>query len=112
MKNDFVKELNRFGGLEFASFRLKEGVSEQDLFKAVDEMVEGLYLREECFLGHCLLKGEDNIYVEMVFATDKESAKYLCQKWGQNNNFAKECLSYLNVMDIESTQINFYKRVK
>ena len=64
MKNDFVKDLNRFGGLEFASFKLKEGVTEQDLFKAVDEMVEGLYLREKCFLGHCLLKGEDNIYVK------------------------------------------------
>lgn len=110
MKNQLQKRIQDFGGLEFASFKLKEGVSEEELFRAVDQMVEGLYKDEECFLGHCLLKDKD-VYVEVVFAKDKESATYLCGKWGQGP-FAKECLSYIDKMDMSSTHIAFYERIK
>ena len=49
--------------MEFSTFKLKRGVSESELFTAVDKMVEGLYSTEEGFLGHAVLKGADDTYV-------------------------------------------------
>lgn len=111
MKDQLKKSIRDFGGMEFASFKLKEGVTEEVLCEAIDEMVEGLYQSEDCFLGHCLLKGDDNVYVDVVFAKDKDSAAYLCGKWGAGQ-FAKECLSYADKMDMSTTHIAFYQRIK
>lgn len=111
MKNQLSEKIATFGGIEFATFKLKEGVTQEALFAAVDQMVRGLYANEECFLGHCLLKGTDDLYVEVVFATSQQNAAYLCGKWGQGP-FAQECLSYLEKLDMATTNIAFYERIK
>lgn len=111
MKNQIQKNIQDFGGMEFATFKLKDGVTETSLFEAIDEMVNGLYKDEACFLGHCLLKGKDNTYVEVVFATSQEDAAYLCGKWGQGP-FAEACISYMDKIDPETANIAFYQRIK
>lgn len=111
MKLKSLSDIPTFGGMEFTTFRLKPGVSESDLFFAVDKMVEGLYSDEEGFLGHALLKGVDDIYVDVVFATSHSRAAELCAKWG-TGPFAPACLSYLEKIVEGSAKLAFFERVK
>lgn len=104
------KDINEFMGMEFATFRLKKGFTEEQLFQSVDQMVTGLYANEDCFLGHSLLKGDNDMYVDVVFATSKEAAKYLCGKWGQGP-FAEDCLSYLEKIEESSANMAFFERL-
>ena len=65
MKLKLLSDTPAFGGMEFSTFKLKHGVSEAELFTAVDKMVEGLYSGEVGFLGHAVLEGADGIYVDV-----------------------------------------------
>ncbi len=103
--------ISEFGGMEFSAFRLKLGISEADLFAAVDRMVEGLYADEEGFLGHAVLKGADDGYVDVVFATSQTRAAELCAKW-DTGPFAPACLSYLEKIEEGSAKLAFFQRVK
>ena len=100
-----------FGGMEFSTFKLKHGVSESELFTAVDAMVEGLYSNEDGFLGHAVLRGANDIYVDVVFATSQSRAAELCAKWG-TSPFAPACLSYLEKIEEGSVNLAFFQRVK
>ena len=106
-----LEKITSFGGLEFSTFKLKEGTSEDELFKAVDEMVKGLYSEDPDFLGHALLKGENGIYVDVVFATSQSKAAELCSKWG-TGPFAHECISYLEKIQEGSASLEFFQRIK
>ena len=111
MKLKALSDIAAFGGMEFSTFRLKQGVSESELFAAVDKMVAGLYSAEEGFLGHAVLKGEDDSYVDVVFATSRSRAAELCAKWG-TGPFAPACLSYLEKIEESSIKLSFFQRVK
>lgn len=100
-----------FGGMEFSRFKLKSDVSETELFTSVDKMVEGLYITEEGFLGHALLKGADGIYVDVIFADSQSRAAELCAKWG-TGPFAPACLPYLEKIEEGSVNLEFFQRVK
>ncbi|WP_332777840.1 hypothetical protein [Polaromonas sp.] len=111
MKLKSLSDIPAFGGMEFSTFKLKHGVSESELFAAVDKMVEGLYSTEEGFLGHTLLKGMDDTYVDVVFATSQSRAAELCAKWGAGP-FAPACLSYLEKIEEGSAKLAFFQRIK
>ena len=111
MKLKSLLDIPAFGGMEFSTFKLKRGVSETELFTAVDKMVEGLYSSEEGFLGHAVLKGADGIYVDVVFATSQSRAAELCAKWGAGP-FAPACLPYLEKIEEGSANLAFFQRVK
>ena len=111
MNRKSLSGIPAFGGMEFSTFKLKNGVSESELFGAVDRMVDGLYSNEEGFLGHAILKGEDNTYVDIVFATTQSRVAELCAKWGAGP-FAPACLSYLEKIEADSVKLAFFERVK
>lgn len=111
MKPKSLSDIPAFGGMEFSTFKLKNGVSEAELFGAVDKMVEGLYSDEAGFLGHAVLKGTDNTYVDIVFATSQSRAAELCAKWGAGP-FAPACLSYLEKIKEDSVKLAFFERIK
>ncbi len=100
-----------FAGMEFAPFKLKQGIAEEALFAAVEQMVNGLYEGDPRFLGHAVLKGEGGSYVDVVFATSAQGARELCGKWG-TGPFATQCLAYLEKIEEDSSSIGFYQRVR
>lgn len=106
-----LPRIHAFGGIEFSTFKLKPGVSESVLFAAVDQMVEGLYTMEDGFLGHAILKGENDIYVDVVFATSSSKAAELCAKWG-TGPFAPTCLAYLEKIQEGTANLAFFQRIK
>lgn len=111
MKSQSLLNLPATGGMEFSAFKLKQGISEAELFTAVDEMVTGLYSNEEGFMGHALLKGADDIYVDVVFAASQVRATELCAKWG-TGPFAPACRSYLEKIEEGSAKLAFFQRIK
>ena len=111
MKLKSLPDIPVFGGLEFSTFKLRPGISEAELFAAVDEMVAGLYATEEGFLGHAVLKGQDGSYVDVVFSSSQSRAAELCAKWG-SGPFAPACLSYLEKIEEGSAKLAFFQRIK
>lgn len=105
-----LSEIPTFGGMEFSTFRLKPGVSETELFQAIDQMVAGLYAGEVGFLGHALLKGTDGIYVDVIFADSESRAAELCAKWG-SGPFAPDCLPYVAKIEEGSVKLEFFQRI-
>ncbi len=100
--------ISSFLGMEFSTFKLKEGISEIELFKAADEAVSGFMSKEEGFLGHSILRGENGVYVDVLFATSKKQAEQICAKW-VGNSF---CLAYLEKIQEDSVNLAFFERVK
>ena len=103
-----LNNITNFSGMEFSTFRLKKGTSEEELFAAADDAVKGLMAKEEGFLGHAILRGSDNIYVDVLFATSQERAAQICALW-VGNSF---CQSYLEKIEEGSVNLAFYQRVK
>ncbi|HSX90212.1 MAG TPA: hypothetical protein VLG17_19725 [Pseudomonas sp.] len=111
MEPKALPDISTFSGMEFSVFKLKQGVSEPALLAAVEQMVEGLYAGEEGFLGHAILKGADDIYVDVLFANSAARASELCAKWG-SGPFAEACLSYLEKIEEGSARLAFFQRIK
>lgn len=103
-----LSNISNYSGMEFSTFKLKSGVSEEELFKAADDAVIGLMAKEEGFLGHAILRGSDNTYVDVLSATSQERAAQICAKW-VGNSF---CQSYLEKIEEGSVNLAFYQRVK
>jgi len=106
-----LKPLNNiagFSGMEFGTFRLKEGMSEHELIKTSKMLDQEFLCKEDGFLGHVILKGEDGLYIDLAFATTQEKAEQICAKW-MSNEFA---LKYLEFFDPESVKISFWTRIK
>lgn len=106
-----LHDIPAFGGMEFSTFRLRQGVTEAALLAAVGEMVDGLYAGEEGFLGHAVLKGADGVYVDVLFATSQARASELCAKWG-TGPYAPACLRYLEAIEPGSAGLAFFQRIK
>lgn len=103
-----LKDIGNFAGMEFAKFKLKEGVSEETMLEIIKEVDANFLQKEEGFLGHTALKGSDGIYADVVFATSQEKAEEICGKW-MNNEFA---LKYIELIDEESVDMTFWNRIK
>jgi len=108
MKLLALNNIPNFSGMEFSTFRIKNGVSEHELFKAADDAVKGFMSKEDGFLGHVVLRGEDKTYVDVLFATSQERVSQICAKW-IGNPF---CQSYLEKIEDGSVNLAFYQRVK
>ena len=103
-----LNNIGGFLGMEFSTFKLKKGVSETELFKAEDDAVNGLMSKEEGFLGHTILRGENGVYVDVLFATSQERAAQICAKW-VGNPF---CSAYLEKIQEDSVNLVFFQRIK
>jgi hypothetical protein len=107
MKVKFTYPIS-FNGLEFGTFRLKAGVSEADMLAAAKQMEDDFLYKEEGFLGHAILKGNDGSYVDLAFATSQAKAEEICGKWVKNP-FA---LKFLDFIDHASANITFWTRIQ
>ncbi len=103
-----LTKINSFVGIEFCTFMLKEGASEEKMLGAAKDMEKEFLSKESGFLGHSVLKGKDGVYVDMAFATSQEKAEAICGKW-MDNKFA---LKYLEFIDSESVNLGFWERIK
>jgi hypothetical protein len=97
-----------FKGLEFGTFRLKAGASEADMLTAAKNMEDEFLNKEEGFLGHAILKGNDGTYVDMAFAISQAKAEEICGKWMQDPH----ALAFLEFIDHTSTNIGFWTRLQ
>jgi len=103
-----IASINSFVGMEFCTFRLKEGASEAKMLEAAKNMEQEFLSKEQGFLGHGVLKGKDRTYVDLAFATSQQKAEAICGKW-MENEFA---LKYLEFIDSESVDLSFWQRIK
>jgi hypothetical protein len=97
-----------FSGLEFGVFRLKAGAVETDMLAAAQVMEDEFLAKEDGFLGHAILKGDDGAYVDLAFAESRAKAEAICGKWLQN----RHALAFLAFIDPASTQMSFWTRLR
>jgi hypothetical protein len=103
-----LTKIQGFVGMEFGTFKLREGMSEVDMLKAAQVADENFLSNEEGFLGHVVLKGKDGLYADVAFATTQEKAEEVCGKWVENEYTMK----YIEVIDPESVNMSFWERIK
>ncbi|MFQ2273189.1 hypothetical protein [Aeromonas hydrophila] len=95
------------GGVEFATFRLREGVTEADLL-ALAHRVESEFLDQQSeLIVHCLLRGADGLYADLVMAPSQSLVEAYCQQW-LHNAVAGE---YLTLLDHDSVNMSFWTRI-
>ncbi|MCY9822616.1 hypothetical protein [Aeromonas media] len=94
-------------GVEFATFRLREGVTEADLL-ALSRRVESEFLVQQSeLIVHCLLRGADGLYADLVMAPNQSLVEAYCQQW-LHNEVAGE---YLTLLDRNSVNMSFWTRI-
>lgn len=103
-----ITSISAFVGVEFCTFRLKEGASEAKMLEAAKNMEQEFLSKEHGFLGHGVLKGKDGAYVDLAFATSQQQAEAICGKW-MENEFA---LKYLEFIDSDTVDLSFWQRIK
>lgn len=107
--NDFSNITSSVGlGVEFAKFKLKDGVAEEEMLEAAKNMKKEFTLKQIGFLGHGILKGDDGFYVDLTFAISKEKAEEICGKWMEN----KFALKYLEFIDPDSVEMSFWGKIQ
>lgn len=99
--------IDSIGGMEFATFRLKEGVTEATLV-ALANRVELEFLRQqEELVLHFLVRGADGIYANLAIASSQEKAEEYCQQWLSS----KVALEYLELINKDSVSMTFWTRI-
>jgi len=106
--NNTNADINAFSGMEFCTFKLKEGADESEMLEAAKNMEKEFLSKEDGFLGHRVLKGKDGTYVDIAFADTQEQAELICSKWVEN----EFSLEYLEFIDSESVDLSFWSRLK
>ncbi|HDX8355253.1 TPA: hypothetical protein RQM97_003274 [Aeromonas dhakensis] len=95
------------GGVEFATFRLKEGVTEADLLALAHRVESEFLVQQSELIVHCLLRGADGIYADLVMAPSQSLVEAYCQQW-LHNAVAGE---YLTLLDPDSVNMSFWTRI-
>ena len=108
MKLQLLNNISGFSGMEFGTFKLKEGASEVAMLKAAEAADNSFLSNEDGFLGHAILKGNNGLYVDISFATTQKKAEEICGKW-TSNEFT---LKYIKFIDPESVDMSFWTRIK
>lgn len=95
-----VLEPHSVGGVEFGRFRLKPGVSEEDMRKAHRKMVESYLADQAGWWGQHLLKLDDGVFIDLAFADSRTRSEQICASWrGQ-----EACEAFLSLIDAESME--------
>ncbi len=100
-------KIDRIGGMEFATFRLKEGVTEARLIE-LSGQVEAEFLSQQVELVlHFLVRGAEGVYADVAIASSQEKAEEYCQQWLHSS----VALEYLELIEKESVNMTFWTRV-
>ncbi|MEV3808599.1 hypothetical protein RI496_12835 [Aeromonas dhakensis] len=95
------------GGVEFATFRLKEGVTEADLLALAHRVESEFLVQQSELIVHCLLRGADGLYADLVMAPSQSLVEAYCQQW-LHNAVAGE---YLTLLDPDSVNMSLWTRI-
>ncbi len=107
MNEEAASIMPTFGGLEFSTFRLKPGVSEGELRVAAGRARDGLMAKQPGFLGHAVLRGNDGVYVDMLWADTQARASEICGLWVGH----PDCTNYLALIESGSESLAFFERM-
>ncbi len=99
--------IDKIGGMEFATFRLKDGVTETVLVELSNQVEEKFLNQQEELILHFLVRGADGIYADVAIASSQEKAEAYCQQWLHND----VALAYLDVIETESVNMTFWERI-
>ena len=80
--------------IEWAPFRLADGVSESDLLRASDDLQAGFLANQPGFLRRDLLRGSDGQWVDLIYWADAASADRIMQIAMES----RACLAYFRLM--------------
>lgn len=103
----FHQNTSDFKGIEFAVFKLKDGVTEEKLIELSKKVDEGFLRNQNELLAHFLLKGSENTYADVAIATTQEKAEEYCSQWLENSI----ALQYLELIDSDTVNMTFWSRV-
>ena len=103
----FNSNAANFLGLEFATFKLKQGISEQQLIELSTNLEQEFLSQQTDLLGHFLVKGEDGVYADVTLATTQQKAQEYCKQWFDNTI----ALEYLGLLDKDSVSMTFWTRI-
>ena len=99
--------IDSIGGMEFATFRLKEGVTEARLVELSNQVESEFLSQQEELILHFLVRGTDGTYADVAIASSKEKAEEYCQQWLSN----AVALEYLELLEKESVNMTFWTRI-
>ena len=97
-----------FGGLEFATFRLLDGIGEDALLAACDKVDREFLQAEPGIFGHVLLRGLNGVYADVAFADTQARAEQVCAKWLDK----AVALKYIALFDQQSVNMTFRERLR
>ncbi len=99
--------INSIGGLEFATFKLKEGVTEAHLIELAQQVEQKFLSQQDELVLHFLVRGSDGSYADVAIASSQEKAEEYCQQWLEDDI----ALAYLELLDKESVNMTFWTRI-
>ncbi|MFC6634622.1 hypothetical protein [Microbulbifer taiwanensis] len=100
-------DIDSIGGMEFATFRLKEGVTEATLVELSNRVELDFLSQQDELILHFLVRGANGTYADVAIASSQEKAEEYCQQWLSD----KVALEYLELIDKESVNMTFWTRV-
>ena len=99
--------IDNIGGMEFATFRLQEGVTEARLVELSNQGESEFLSRQEELILHFLVRGTDGIYADVAIASSQEKAEEYCQQWLGN----AVALEYLELLEKASLNMTFWTKI-
>jgi len=110
-EGDADAPVSSVGGLEFSFFLPKDGVTDAMLKSAAKKVADGLYRGQPGYFRHSVMKTEQGMYADVVFASSAKRAAELCGMWG-TGPYAEPCLPYLEMIRPETMQIAFFENLR
>ncbi|QMV15548.1 hypothetical protein [Vibrio spartinae] len=104
IKNNHIDNI---GGMEFATFRLKKGVTETTLVELSNKVEQEFLRQQDELVLHFLVRGKDGMYADVALATSQEKAEAYCQQWLSH----PVALEYLELIDETSVDMTFWTRI-
>jgi len=103
----YNKPMDATGGVEFATFRLKQGVSEARLIELSNRVEAEFLCQQQELVFHVLLRGHNGVYADVAIASSQQKAEEYCRQW-LDNPVARQ---YLELLDDHTVDMSFWSRI-
>ena len=100
-------DMQQAGGVEFATFRLREGVTEADLLALSRRGGAEVFFHQTGGIITYPLGGAAGAHGDVVMAPSQSLVEAYCQQW-LHNDVAGE---YLTLLDHDSVNMSFWTRI-
>lgn len=99
--------IDSIGGMEFATFKLKDGVTEARLVELSNKVESEFLSQQEELVLHFLVRGADGVYADVAVASSQQKAEEYCQQWLSDS----VALEYLDLIEQSSVNMTFWTRI-